>query len=316
MSIKTPSQSAPQSGILPDSSSHARFLVLRLGSLSIDELKTQLQLLEETRQRLLTQYVNSQLSSVVGFGIELWKKLYKEIPQGFHDLAPLSSTSSTEKLTMPSTGGDLVIHIHGEQADLCFLLAQTFMNGITDKVQVLDEQTCFRYLDRRDLTGFIDGTENPFSTDERAAAALLDEGPFERGSFVFSQRFVHDLQTWQRLKVDAQEHIIGRTKLDSIEFPDGVKRTNSHVARVVIEDDDGEELEILRHSLPYGSGSGEQGLFFHAYTKNLSIIDRMMARMYGVDDGIVDRILHFVTPVSGAYFFAPSQNLLDEIIEK
>ena len=315
MSVKAPHQPVSQSGILPDSSSHARFLVLRLGSLSIDELKAQLLALEETRQRLNTQYVNSKLSSVVGFGLELWTKLYKEVPQGFHDLAPLSSISQAEKLIMPSTGGDLVIHIHGEQADLCFLLAQTFMNGIADKVQVLDEQTGFRYLDRRDLTGFIDGTENPFSEDDRAEAALLGEGQFEGGSFVFSQRFVHDLQTWQRLKVDAQEHVFGRTKLESIEFPDGVKRTNSHTARVVIEDDQGEELEILRHSLPYGNGSGEQGLFFQAYTKDLSIIDRMLARMYGVGDGITDRMLHFVTPVSGAYFFAPSQDLLDEIIE-
>ncbi len=306
---------SPQSGILPASSSHARFLILRLGSLSLDELKAQLRELEDTRKRLHTQYINSHLSSVVGFGIELWKKLHQELPQGFHDLAPLSSTSSTEKLSMPSTGGDLVLHIHGEQADLCFLLAQTFMNGITDKVQILDERTGFRYLDRRDLTGFIDGTENPFSEDDRAEAALLGDGPCEGGSFVFSQRFVHDLQTWQRLKVDAQEHVMGRTKLESIELPDGVKPTNSHVARVVIEDDHGEELEILRHSLPYGNGSGEQGLFFHAYTKDLTVIDRMLARMYGVGDGITDRMLHFVTPVSGAYFFAPSQNLLDEIIE-
>ena len=306
---------SPQSGILPASSRHARFLVLNLGVLSIHELKVQLQALEETRQRLLTQHVDAQLSSVVGFGLTLWQQLHKALPQGFHDLAPLSSTSSTETLIMPSTGGDLVIHIHGEQADLCFLLAQTFMNGIADKVQVLDEQTCFRYLDRRDLTGFIDGTENPFSEEDRGAAALLDDSNFAGGSFVFSQRFVHDLQTWQRLKVDAQEQVIGRTKLDSIEFPDGVKRTNSHVARVVIEDEEGEELEILRHSLPYGNGSGEQGLFFHAYTKDLTIIDRMLARMYGAGDGITDRMLHFVTPVSGAYFFAPSQELLEQIIE-
>lgn len=311
MSIKQ----LPQSGILPPSSRHARFLVLRLGSLSLAELKAQLRDLETTRQRLLTQYVDSQLTSVIGFGIELWQQLHSKLPQGFHDLMPLSSPSATEKLIMPSTGGDLVLHIHGEQADLCFLLAQTFMNGIADKVQVMDERIGFRYLDRRDLTGFIDGTENPFSEEDRANAALISLGAFAGGSFVFSQRFVHDLQTWQRLKVDAQEHVFGRTKLDSVEFPDGVKRTNSHIARVVIEDEQGEELEILRHSLPYGDGSGEQGLFFHAYTKDLTVIDRMLGRMYGAGDGITDRMLQFVTPVSGAYFFAPSQDLLDEIID-
>ena len=43
-------------------------------------------------------------------------------------------------------------------------------------------------------------------------------------------------------------------KLESIELDDDVKPENSHVARTVVEDDEGEEMEILRHSLPYGDG--------------------------------------------------------------
>ena len=49
-------------------------------------------------------------------------------------------------------------------------------------------------------------------------------------------------------------------------------------------------MEILRHSLPYGDGRGDQGLFFIAYTKNLSIIDHMLEHMFGTaGDGIHDR---------------------------
>lgn len=41
------------------------------------------------------------------------------------------------------------------------------------------------------------------------------------------------------------------------------------------------------HSLPYGDGKGDQGLFFIAYTKDLSIIDAMLERMFGTSgDGI------------------------------
>ena len=110
--------------------------------------------------------------------------------------------------------------------------------------------------------------------------------------------------------------LLGRTKLESIELDDDVKPENSHVARVVVEDDEGEEMEILRHSLPYGDGKGEQGLFFIAYTKDLSIIDAMLLRMFGTSgDGIHDRMLHFVTPVDGAYYFAPSEELLEEVLE-
>lgn len=82
----------------------------------------------------------------------------------------------------------------------------------------------------------------------------------------------------EKLKVDAQEQVMGRTKLESIELDDEVKPKNSHVARTVVEDNKGEELAILRHSLPYGDGRGDQGLFFIAYTNDLSIIDSMLGR--------------------------------------
>ncbi len=66
--------------------------------------------------------------------------------------------------------------------------------------------------------------------------------------------------------------------------------------------------------LPYGDGQGEQGLFFIAYTKDLNIIDAMLLRMFGTSgDGIHDRMLHFVTPMDGAYYFAPSEELLEEV---
>ena len=56
--------------------------------------------------------------------------------------------------------------------------------------------------------------------------------------------------TWkmEKLKVDAQENVMGRTKLESIELDDDVKPENAHVARTVVEDEEGEEMEILRHS--------------------------------------------------------------------
>ncbi|MBU3847778.1 MAG: Dyp-type peroxidase, partial [Candidatus Acinetobacter avistercoris] len=189
---------------------------------------------------------------------------------------------------------------------------------IQDQVQVLDERVCFRYFDGRDITGFIDGTENPQFPDDRAEVALLgeDSGIFQDGSFIFAQRYAHNLEKWKKLKVDTQEQVMGRTKLESIELDDEIKPENAHVARTVVEDEEGEEMEILRHSLPYGDGRGDQGLFFIAYTKNLKIIDAMLERMFGTSgDGIHDRLLHFVTPLDGAYYFAPSEELLEEVLE-
>ncbi|WP_111861495.1 Dyp-type peroxidase [Acinetobacter sp. CFCC 10889] len=302
-----------QSVILPLPSNHARFIVLNLKDLSIDALKEQLNALFSTRDRLITQHPDAEIKTSVAFGPELWAKLHDQTPAGFKQLEPIQSS-----FNMPVVPADVLIHIASARADLCFAMSQSFFDGIQDQVEVLDERVCFRYLDGRDLTGFIDGTENPQFPDDRDEVALLGDeaGIFADGSFVFAQRYVHDLAKWKHLKVDAQEHVIGRTKLESIELDDDVKPENAHIARAVIEDDEGEELEILRHSLPYGDGQGEQGLFFIAYTKDLSRIDQMLVRMFGTSgDGIHDRLLHFVTAVDGAYFFAPNEDLLEEILD-
>ena len=302
-----------QSVILPLPSHHARFIVLNLKDLSIETLKEQLNDLLSTRDRLITQHPDAEIKTSIAFGPELWVKLYNTTPDGFKQLAPIHGN-----FEMPVVPADVLIHIASARADLCFALSQSFFEGIQDQVEVLDERVCFRYLDGRDLTGFIDGTENPQFTDDRDEVALLGEeaGIFADGSFVFAQRYVHNLENWKKLKVDAQEHVIGRTKLESIELDDDVKPDNAHITRAVIEDDEGEELEILRHSLPYGDGQGEQGLFFIAYTKDLTRIDKMLVRMFGTSgDGIHDRLLHFVTAVDGAYFFAPSEGVLGEVLE-
>ncbi|MFW2079157.1 Dyp-type peroxidase [Acinetobacter sp. ULE_I010] len=301
-----------QSVILPLPSNHARFIVLNLKNLSIDGLKEQLNALLSTRDRLITQHPDAEIKTSIAFGPELWAKLYHTTPEGFKQLEPIQGA-----FEMPVVPADVLIHIASARTDICFALSQSFFDGIQNQVEVLDERVCFRYLDGRDLTGFIDGTENPQFPDDRAETALLgeDSGIFEDGSFIFAQRYVHELEKWKRLKVDAQENVIGRSKLESIEMDDEHKPENAHIARVVIEDNEGEELEILRHSLPYGDGQGEQGLFFIAYTKDLTRIDRMLVNMFGTQgDGIHDRLLHFVTPIDGAYFFAPNEEVLEEIL--
>lgn len=301
-----------QSVILPLPSDHARFIVLRLKDLSIAELKESIENLISTRDRLISQHPQANIKTAIAFGPELWDQLYSKRPEGFKQLAPIQGS-----FEMPVIPADVIIHIAAQRADLCFTLSQSFFDGIQNKVEVLDERVCFRQFDGRDLTGFIDGTENPQFPDDRAETALLsEENEFTDGSFIFAQRYAHNLEKWKKLKVDAQEHVIGRTKLESIELDDDIQPENSHVSRTVVEDDEGEELAILRHSLPYGDGKGDQGLFFIAYTNDLSIIDSMLLRMFGTSgDGIHDRLLHFVTPKDGAYYFAPSEDLLDTILQ-
>ena len=185
-----------QSVILPLPSDHARFIVLRLKNLSIAELKEKLTALLSTRDRLITQHPNAQIKTGIAFGPELWAKLYPQTPVGFKQLQRIHGA-----FDMPVVPADVLIHLASQRTDICFALSQAFFDGIQDQVEVLDERVCFRNFDGRDLTGFIDGTENPQFPDDRAETALLAEetGVFAEGSFVFAQRYAHDLKKWKKL---------------------------------------------------------------------------------------------------------------------
>jgi porphyrinogen peroxidase len=128
------------------------------------------------------------------------------------------------------------------------------------------------------------------------------------------QKYLHDLTAWNALPVEAQEHVIGRTKLNDIELPDDAKPPDSHVALNTILDEDGTQRQILRDNMPFGEvGRGEFGTYFIGYARTPSVTELMLERMF-LGDATVghDRILDFSTAVTGGLFFAPSGDFLDD----
>ena len=126
------------------------------------------------------------------------------------------------------------------------------------------------------------------------------------------KRQVHDLERWRRLDDREQEQIIGRTKRRSVELSKAKKPETAHISRVVIEQE-GEELQILRQSYPWGTVR-EAGLYFAAYTKSLDVFDLMLARMMGTTgDGLHDRLMEFSQAVTGATFFVPSMESISAL---
>ena len=128
------------------------------------------------------------------------------------------------------------------------------------------------------------------------------------------QKYLHDLEAWDALTVEEQELAIGRTKLSDIELADDLKPTNSHVALNVIEDENGEERQILRLNMPFGNiGRREFGTYFIGYARTPDVIEEMLRNMFiGKPPGNHDRILDFSTAVTGNLFFVPSAGFLDD----
>jgi putative iron-dependent peroxidase len=92
--------------------------------------------------------------------------------------------------------------------------------------------------------------------------------------------------------------------------PRSLPRPTSHASR---SPKPVEELEIFRRSVPYGT-TEEHGLYFVAFSAERSRYDRMLAHMFGTaPDGLRDHLTDFSRPVTGAYYFAPSLNALNEL---
>lgn len=244
---------------------------------------------------------------VIGFGDALWRRLAPSdaVPV---ELRPFDPVDGIDGHRAPAIQHDVWIWVHGTGEDLALDAARACTAVLAPVATLATERACFVYHDGRDMTGFVDGTENP-PIEEAPETALVPDGePGEGGAYVIAQRWVHDLDRFHAQSVSEQEATIGRTKPDSIELPDAVKPPTAHIARVVIEED-GQELEIWRRSTPYGT-VGEHGLFFLGFSAELSRFDKMLARMFGVADGVRDHLTDFTKPVSGAYYFAPSLEAL------
>jgi porphyrinogen peroxidase len=253
------------------------------------------------------------LSCVAGVGSDVWDRLFGgPRPAELHPFRELAGAGHRA----PATPGDLLFHIRAERLDLCFALASEVMDRLRGAVTVRDEVHGFKYFDMRDLLGFVDGTENPVGTVASAAVLIGDEDPaFAGGSYVIVQKYIHDLQAWNALPVEAQERVIGRTKLSDIELDDAVKPPDSHVALNTIVDPDGTERQILRDNMPFGSpGRGEFGTYYIGYARTPSVTERMLRNMFlGSPPATHDRILDFSTATTGALFFVPSADFLDDL---
>jgi porphyrinogen peroxidase len=252
------------------------------------------------------------LTCVVGIGSLLWDRLFgSPRPAGLHPFVPLNGP----RHTAVATPGDLLFHLRAHRFDLCFELAERLVGRLRDFGQVVDEVHGFKFFDERDLLGFVDGTENPSGAAAAAAALIGDEDPaFAGGSYVIVQKYLHDLESWDALTVEDQERVVGRSKLEDIEMADDVKPANSHVALNTIFDDSGEQRQILRFNMPFGSvGAGECGTYYIAYARSPDVIEHMLTNMFiGNPSGHTDRILDFSTALTGALFFAPSAEFLDD----
>ena len=256
--------------------------------------------------------LDAALSCIMGIGSEAWDRLFgTPRPAELHSFREIRSGARHAV----ATPGDVLLHIRSKRMDLCFELAMQIMARLGGAVSTADEVHGFRYVDNRDLLGFVDGTENPSGSLAADSVFIGEEdAAFAGGSYVIVQKYLHNLDAWNKLSTEVQEKIIGREKLSDIELDDSVKPTCAHNALTVIEEN-GKEIKILRDNMPFGRpGHGEFGTYFIGYSRSPRTIEQMLENMFiGKPPGNYDRILDFSTAATGGLFFVPTASFLDSV---
>lgn len=252
------------------------------------------------------------LSCVVGIGAALWERFETgATPQGLHPFREISGVHQA-----PSTPGDMLFHIRASRPDFCFELERQILERLAGAVAIEDETQGFKFFDNRDLLGFVDGTENPTGVEGAEAVLIGDEDQvFAGGSYVITQKYIHDMPAWEAISVEQQERIIGRRKLSDFEFLDADKASYAHNVLTKIDDAAGQQLKIIRDNMPFGSPArGEFGTYFIGYSCEPGRTEKMLDRMFiGEPPGNYDRLLDVSTAVTGCLFFVPTEGMLDLI---
>ncbi len=232
---------------------------------------------------------------VVGLGAPLLDAAGATVP-GFRSFERLQHG----RHAMPATPHALWTLVLGASPGEVFQRAETLKQQLAAHLRVAEARTMFSYRQGRDLTGYQDGTANPHG-DEAWAAALIDGGPFDRGSFALVQRWLHFRERFAALPQAERDLTIGRTLEGDVEMDDAPP--TAHIKRTEQEDYEPPAF-MLRRSMPWGD-LRRHGLVFIAFASDLTKPERMLRRMVGLEDGLQDALLGHSQAETGAYYFVP-----------
>jgi len=260
------------------------------------------------------QFSEANLTGVIAIGANYWDEFYPQARPAHLSAFPVMNCGDR---FAPASNVDIYIEIRSDRADVNHIVSSKVCQLFADSVELIEHIQAFRFLDGRDLTGFVDGTENPQGMYRREVALVKteDDALFDGGSYLHTQRYQHNLTLWNAMKNKEQEDVYGRTKLDNIEYKSEEKPLTAHTKRTSLKDEQGNAIEILRQSMPYGDMK-RQGLFFVSYCHSPKPFELMLKSMiYGDEHGNVDHLLKYTQAESGAAFFAPSLTFLSELKE-
>ena len=285
-----------QFGICAEPSLHGDYLLFNVLDDKNHYIRQALSRLPDMFNKYADRFSEANLTGVVAIGASYWDELYPDARP--KELKPFAEIACDDRIA-PANNFDIYVEIRSDRQDVNYIVASKVKDFLADSVELVEQVHCFRFLDGRDLTGFVDGTENPKGLHRREVALVQaeDDEQFVGGSYLHIQRYKHNLTLWRSLSERSQEEVFGRTKVDNIEFSDEEKPATAHTKRTNIKDENGKTIEILRQSMPYGDLK-QQGLFFVSYCRSSQPFELMLKSMIETDaEGHFDHLFKFFKKV-------------------
>ena len=255
---------------------------------------------------------DGNLKMALGFSRAAWDYLFPEAPVPSELITFEGMEGAAEDAKMPASPGDIFLHIRAIDSAVVYEAVNLCKKSLREFTDLIEEDRGFRYFEGRAIIGFIDGTEAPVGEELIESALVGEEDPFfENGSYLFAQKWIHDMDKWESLSTEEQEKAVGRRKFNDLELDDDEKYENAHtVASKFIVD--GEEKKIVRMNVPYtDTHTGDIGTYFMGYSGSWAVTKGMMQNMVDTDDFL----LSFSRIVTGQLYFIPSVPVLDAIAE-
>ena len=283
----------PQAGIFAlGTSSHAYLEFDLLDAKKSKEFTSTIASIREPRT------TTGGVNFVIGFRPELWRELApSDAPADVNGFD--KDVQGVEGFVMPATQHDALVWLSGSAYDVIFDMARSVIHDLAGLASLGEETSSWPYRHDRDLTGFIDGSENPDLLDAPLDALLPEGAPGAAGSVLLLQKWKHKTAEWEAVPVERQEQIMGRTKAGSIELEN--KPEDSHVART----DQDEYGNIFRRNMPYGTVE-DHGTVFVGFSAEQKRLSRMLESIAGLVNGKRDALTRFTEPLTGSYYFVPS----------
>ncbi len=296
----------PQKGLCAEPNLHAQYLLLNVIDDDSQAVRAKLSRVLDIFEHFENEHYEAMVTGVVAIGTGYWAEVYPGlIPV---ELAPFPDMQCDDR-SAPTMPCDLFIQIRADRLDICHAVGIEVMDLLRIHVELVEQIRGFRYLDGRDLNGFLYGADNPRGMKRRQVGIIGEDDPdFSGGSYVHIQRYRHDLRRWNSLSSRQQEQVMGTTQEHNLVSSE--QSESSHCVRASTVAPDGDEPRLIKQGMPYGD-MASQGLFFVSCSASARPFKQMLhSQIYGNGEGDYDKWLDFTSAETGAAFFAPSINFI------